>query len=453
MSKVKLVVDLETSLSDRESIPDTEDPDPINVDLSKVKLVVDLKTSFSDRESRPDTEDPDVGFEDEDDGETEEEVNEEIVRAPIVKKVEVPVRVQDNLPILWRMDRQAHEYAAMAFAQQQQQAANIQQHQQFGFHPQNRQFPQQVHGTPFLTPHPALQQFPFHRHLQRQHQIHPHPQHLLHLQQQQQQQSTPRFLPHLAPQLVTSPFHNPFESSPTPAVPPLDPELHKVIDKLVEYIAKNGPEFEAMIRDKQQDNPAYSFLFGSEGHSYYLSKLWITTRPSNAPFNPSMMNPSPLSAAGSVAILGAPQLHQPPFPPFYDQQQSQTSQPFMGHGRPDYDPPTNSFKGLSGPLPSDVAVELSSVLNNLTGTKESIKSAKRNEYDYTWGAVFINLMVGDPFLLQTCENIDSLALILQRRANLHDLDNEGLAFKTVLGAVLSRIYHNPHNKEANQSRL
>lgn len=35
-----------------------------------------------------------------------------------------------------------------------------------------------------------------------------------------------------------------------------------------------------------------------------------------------------------------------------------------------------TFKGLSGPLPSDVAAELHSVLNNLTGTKESIKGAK-----------------------------------------------------------------------------
>ncbi|KAF6146435.1 hypothetical protein GIB67_037735 [Kingdonia uniflora] len=423
--------------------------------MSKVQLVFDLKTSFSDRESRPETEDPAVGFEDEDGGETEEEVNEEM---------RYQYESQDNLPILWEMDRQAHEYAAMAFAQQQQQAVNIQQHQQFGFHPQNQQFPQQVHGPPFLTPHPALQQFPFHRHLQQQqHQIHPHPQHLQHLLHlQQQQQSTPGFPPHLAPQLVPSPFHSPFESAPPPAVPPLDPELHKVIDKLVEYIAKNGPEFEAMIRDKQQDNPAYSFLFGGEGHSYYRSKLWITTRPSNALFNPSMMNPSPLSAAGSVAMLGAPQLHQPPFPSFYDQQQSQTSQPFMGHGRPDYDPPTSSFKGLSGPLPSDVAVELSSVLNNLTGTKESIKSAKVWFMQrFPFAPALAEALKERVLALEDSERQlhiiyvanDILFESLQRRANLHDLDNEALAFKTVLGAMLSRIYHNPHNKEANQSRL
>lgn len=42
---------------------------------------------------------------------------------------------------------------------------------------------------------------------------------------------------------------------------------------------------------------------------------------------------------------------------------------------------------------------------------------------------------------------------LQRRVNPHDLDNEALAFKPVLGSMLARIYHNPHNKEGNQSRL
>ncbi|CAL5355704.1 unnamed protein product [Camellia sinensis] len=42
---------------------------------------------------------------------------------------------------------------------------------------------------------------------------------------------------------------------------------------------------------------------------------------------------------------------------------------------------------------------------------------------------------------------------LQRRINPHELDNEALAFKPVLGSMLARIYHNPQNKEENQSRL
>uniref|UniRef100_A0A5B7A9K8 Putative calcium homeostasis endoplasmic reticulum protein-like isoform X1 n=3 Tax=Davidia involucrata TaxID=16924 RepID=A0A5B7A9K8_DAVIN len=384
------------------------------------------------------------------------------------------------------MDRQAHDYAAaaaMAFAQQQQQAANMQQQQQFGFHPQHQQFPPSVHGPPFLPPHPSLQQFPFHRHMQQPQQLLPHPPthpHVLHLQQQQQ--PPPAFPPHLPPHLVPSPFLGPYDSAPPLAAPPSDPELEKRIDKLVEYAAKNGPEFEAMIREKQQDNPAYSFLFGGEGHNYYRYKLWLSTRPSGGPFNapfPSssipmmhppnpLMNPSPLNAplnasaaaGASASMLGTPQMHQPPFPSFYEQQQH--SQSFVGHGRPDFDQSSRSFKGLSGPLPSDVAMELNNVLNNLSGTKESIKGAKiwfmqRSPFAPALGEALRDRV----FAMDDSERQlhiiylvnDILFDSLQRRINPNDLDNEALAFKPVLGSMLARIYHNPQNKEENQSRL
>lgn len=158
---------------------------------------------------------------------------------------------------------------------------------------------------------------------------------------------------------------------------------------------KNGPDFEAMICEKQRDNPSYSFLFGGEGHGYYRYKLWLSTRPPSGPFNPPfpsssvpmihpppnpMMGASPLNAPPmNPAAIGSspPILGPPPYPQFYDQHHHhQHPQPFGLHGRPEYDQSSKSFKGLSGPLPSDVAMELSNVLNNLNGTKESIKGAK-----------------------------------------------------------------------------
>ena len=193
----------------------------------------------------------------------------------------------------------------------------------------------------------------------------------------------------MPPHLVSSPFNGLHDSPPPHVASPSDPELQKRIDKLVEYATKNGPEFEAMIREKQQDNPDYSFLFGGEGNGYYRYKLWLFTRPPGGPYpsfppssipmmhpppnpvmNPPSLNAPPMNTAAAVGAMAAPQLHQPGFPPFYDQQHPQ---PFVVHGRPEYD---QSFKGLSGPLPSDVAMELTNVLNNLNGTKESIKSAK-----------------------------------------------------------------------------
>lgn len=148
---------------------------------------------------------------------------------------------------------------------------------------------------------------------------------------------------------------------------------------------KNGPEFEAVVREREQDNPAYSFLFGGEGHNYYRYKLWIGSRPLGGPFgspfpsamsgmhpaNP-MMSPGPINAGGGG---GSSHLQQPPFLPFYEQQPPHHPQSFVGHGRPEFDQPYR-FRGLTRPLPSDVEMELNGVLNSLSGTKESIKSAK-----------------------------------------------------------------------------
>lgn len=52
-----------------------------------------------------------------------------------------------------------------------------------------------------------------------------------------------------------------------------DQELRNVIDKLAQFVARNGPEFEKMTMDKQKDNPKFSFLFGGEFFSYYKCKL------------------------------------------------------------------------------------------------------------------------------------------------------------------------------------
>jgi Surp module len=73
------------------------------------------------------------------------------------------------------------------------------------------------------------------------------------------------------------PQHHP----PPPVGPPADPELQKRIDKLVEYITKNGPEFEIMIRDKQHDNPDYAFIFGGEGHGYYNYRFFLIGGPTS----------------------------------------------------------------------------------------------------------------------------------------------------------------------------
>ncbi|CAK9302594.1 unnamed protein product [Gordionus sp. m RMFG-2023] len=54
---------------------------------------------------------------------------------------------------------------------------------------------------------------------------------------------------------------------------PNDPELKNIIDKLANFVARNGPDFEEMTKNKQRDNLKFSFLFGGEYHPYYKFKV------------------------------------------------------------------------------------------------------------------------------------------------------------------------------------
>lgn len=54
---------------------------------------------------------------------------------------------------------------------------------------------------------------------------------------------------------------------------PDDIELKNIIDKLANFVARNGPEFEQITKEKQKDNPKFQFLFGGEYNDYYLFKV------------------------------------------------------------------------------------------------------------------------------------------------------------------------------------
>ena len=53
----------------------------------------------------------------------------------------------------------------------------------------------------------------------------------------------------------------------------IDVELKNVIDKLANFVARNGPEFERMTKEKQRDNLRFSFLFGGEYFNYYQYRV------------------------------------------------------------------------------------------------------------------------------------------------------------------------------------
>jgi calcium homeostasis ER protein len=52
-----------------------------------------------------------------------------------------------------------------------------------------------------------------------------------------------------------------------------DEELKTIIDKLAQFVARNGPEFEQMTKNKQRDNPRFYFLFGGQYFQYYQYRV------------------------------------------------------------------------------------------------------------------------------------------------------------------------------------
>lgn len=55
--------------------------------------------------------------------------------------------------------------------------------------------------------------------------------------------------------------------------PPQDQDLRNIIDKLAQFVARNGPEFEKMTKNKQKNNPKFSFLYGGDYFNYYQYKV------------------------------------------------------------------------------------------------------------------------------------------------------------------------------------
>ena len=55
---------------------------------------------------------------------------------------------------------------------------------------------------------------------------------------------------------------------------PSDQILANIIDKLAEFVGRNGPEFENMTKIKQQNNSKFSFLQqGKEFNDYYQYRV------------------------------------------------------------------------------------------------------------------------------------------------------------------------------------
>mmetsp|Transcript_15933 Transcript_15933/g.26690 ORF Transcript_15933/g.26690 Transcript_15933/m.26690 type:complete len:559 (+) Transcript_15933:175-1851(+) len=63
-----------------------------------------------------------------------------------------------------------------------------------------------------------------------------------------------------------------------PAMKPSQEEDLNRIEKLVAYIIRNGLSFQDMIKNKEKDNPQFSFLFDGKDTAYYQWRLLCTLR-------------------------------------------------------------------------------------------------------------------------------------------------------------------------------
>ncbi|CAE1284660.1 CHERP [Acanthosepion pharaonis] len=90
--------------------------------------------------------------------------------------------------------------------------------------------------------------------------------------------------------------------------PPEDLEQKNIIDKLANFVARNGPEFEQMTKQKQKDNAKFSFLFGGEYYQYYQYKVNAERSGKSHPFQEVPAHPGLLQSTHILPDAG-PNFH------------------------------------------------------------------------------------------------------------------------------------------------
>ncbi|XP_017860861.1 PREDICTED: calcium homeostasis endoplasmic reticulum protein isoform X4 [Drosophila arizonae] len=101
------------------------------------------------------------------------------------------------------------------------------------------------------------------------------------------------------------------------AQPPRDASLRNIIDKLAEFVARNGPEFEAITKQKQQNNPKFEFLYGGEFANYYQFRVAAEQ---------AMLKQQGGMPSNTLYMQQPPPTH-PHYAPQQQQQQQQPQQP------------------------------------------------------------------------------------------------------------------------------
>ena len=76
-----------------------------------------------------------------------------------------------------------------------------------------------------------------------------------------------------------------FADAPPSVEAPEDAGLANRVQKFAEYASRSGPSFVQLMRQKQQDNPEFSFLEEGEGSAFYRWTLYskLAAQPGGPP--------------------------------------------------------------------------------------------------------------------------------------------------------------------------
>ncbi|XP_046851460.1 calcium homeostasis endoplasmic reticulum protein-like isoform X2 [Xenia sp. Carnegie-2017] len=122
---------------------------------------------------------------------------------------------------------------------------------------------------------------------------------------------------------------------------PQDQELKNIIDKLANFVARNGSKFEEMTKSKQKDNPKFSFLFGGDYFNYY--KWRVSVEIAQCKLLPQHLQSQPYQNTQASLVQHVQQSIQSA--PWQQAQQVQQPQVISDHQAPQQQPyhfPTNN---------------------------------------------------------------------------------------------------------------
>lgn len=109
------------------------------------------------------------------------------------------------------------------------------------------------------------------------------------------------FVPHHKFPATLEVNHKTTEVPPTEVPPPVDNNLKVLIEGVATLVARCGPLFEELSREKNQSNPLFAFLSGGNGHDYYTRKLWEARQKHNDKTKPLLNEKVPPPAPKMTA--------------------------------------------------------------------------------------------------------------------------------------------------------